>query len=344
MKRLAMTLAVVVGACGGGGHESADAGGDAAVDAAPVPATWTNRSAPPLPDPWPSARTGQGMAFDAARGASVMFGGTTFVPGDPAFDEVWEWDDAAGTWSNPAPVPRPPASDEPAVAYDAGRAKTFVFAGGQAWEWDGVVFASRTPEPLPASWPADGASGRAVYDGDRGVVVAVFDDGSVWEWEGGAGTWTERTPATGPAARRGGALAYDGRAHRTLMFGGRAGDSDLGDLWAWDGAAGTWVDLTPEPLPAAWPDARTKAALSFDAAVGRVDLYGGINSGDVLLTDLWGWDGSAWTDRTIVPLPTAWPAEHVGMAMTYDSIQDREVMFGGILSGEVAARDLWDLQ
>ena len=58
-----------------------------------------------------------------------------------------------------------------------------------------------------------------------------------------------------------------------------------GDLWAWQGEAGAFSNLTPIPLPDAWPPVQAGAHLTFDpdrnqitmratGAMGQVDLHG----------------------------------------------------------------------
>ena len=62
---------------------------------------------------------------------------------------------------------------------------------------------------------------------DAGPVLA-----DTWEWDGVAGTWVDRTPATGnPPARQAPVIAYDGVG--LLLFGGGVGNS----AWRWSGGA-----------------------------------------------------------------------------------------------------------
>src|SRR6185369_575765 len=76
------------------------------------------------------------------------------------------------------------------------------------------------------------------------------------------------------------------------------------------------VDITPAVRPAAWPSRRFASGLVYDAARGRLVLYGGVY--DDYLRDLWEWDPvtSAWQDRTAAgvtmtgtdhPDGVAWP-------------------------------------
>jgi hypothetical protein len=105
-----------------------------------------------------------------------------------------------------------------------------------------------------------------VFDAARNRFVAFGSSmaggqaaSEVWEYDGSQ--WT-RSGATPPPGRMAGALAYDARRKRTVLFGGmgpRRGDAsaplfadtllfggrrgvphntDLGDTWEWDGT--TW--------------------------------------------------------------------------------------------------------
>ena len=64
----------------------------------------------------------------------------------------------------------------------------------------------------------------------------------------------------------------------------------------WDGT--NWSLI----VPASSPPVRTNSAMAFDAARGRVMLFGGqIASGT--LNDTWEWDGTAWTQRAVASSP-----------------------------------------
>jgi len=89
------------------------------------------------------------------------------------------------------------------------------------------------------------------FDEDRNVVVLFggFDveyDDETWEWDGTAGTWTQRITTVQPSPRAGHSMAYDGARGVTVLYGGGAGDT-----WEWNGLAGTWTLATPSaPQPA----------------------------------------------------------------------------------------------
>jgi hypothetical protein len=85
------------------------------------------------------------MAYDAARGVTVLFGG-----GDSTSTDTWTYDGQAWTRHR---VSGPPARWSPAMAYDAARARVVLFGGGRSgrpfgslndtWEWDGAKWERR---------------------------------------------------------------------------------------------------------------------------------------------------------------------------------------------------------
>jgi hypothetical protein len=104
--------------------------------------TWTLRA-----NSGPSAGGGYAMAYDSARGVTVLFGGT----------QTWEW--YGGAWTRRS-VSGPSKRYEHAMAYDSARRVTVlfggdrgggVFTGDETWEWDGGGAASWTS--YGAGWP-----------------------------------------------------------------------------------------------------------------------------------------------------------------------------------------------
>jgi len=78
-------------------------------------------------------------------------------------------------------------------------------------------------------------------------------------------------------------MAMDTASGQLILFGGYGtGETDLGDMWAWNGS--TWTKLTP-PTP---PTPRSDASMAFDVTTGKMVLFGGsILDGTELLGDTW---------------------------------------------------------
>ena len=89
------------------------------------------------------------------------------------------------------------------------------------------------------------------------------------------------------------------------------------------GAAATWTSVTPSPMPP--PDVST--SLVFDPATGQLVAYDSSNDAACALpqTQVWTWDGAAWTDHQQVGFPQA----RDGAAFGYVPASRQVVMFGG---------------
>jgi hypothetical protein len=289
----------------------------------------------------PSSGQGYAMAYDAARWKAVLFGG----------QETWEWDVQSGIWTDRTPAGvKPSAREGHAMVYDAARGKVVLFGGmyssgfspitlSDVWEWDGV------DGTWTERWRSNDLSlsryrHALAYDTARGTIV-LFGGlnlylqrlGDTWEWDGGLGTWTEKTPTgENPSARTGHALAYDAMQKKVILFGGEDGYlSSKQDTWEWDGALGTWTEKTPTGEN---PSARTGHALAHDVAQGKVILFGGYDG--LPRQDMWEWDGAlrTWTER----MPTGGnPTPRAGHQIVYDAARRKVVMFGG-----TAAADAWE--
>jgi hypothetical protein len=282
----------------------------------------------------PPRRFAHAMAYDAARGRVVLFGGFDFFSGI-ALSDTWEWD--GNTWIETTPATAPPARSRHAMAYDAVRQRVLLFGGvgdegpvGDTWEWDGSTWIEHTP----AASPSPREYGALAYDGVRGRVVLFggFDGvtyfADTWEWDGDE--WIERATATQPPGRTWQMLTFDEGRARTVLFGGYDGSTALGDTWEWDGNA--WLNTTP----GAGPSRRVVAAMVFDRARSRAVMFGGFD-GRSPLGDTWEWDGNSWVESTTTTSPPA-RSNH---AAAYDDARRKTVIFGGYAGGAFFA-DTWE--
>ena len=294
------------------------------------------------------------LVFDSTRGRTLyLAAGPQLVSGTGA-PWIWEWDGAR--WSSRACSGSAVGLSNASLAFDGARSR-IVVAGGTAsggtglaplWEIDPVTCAwtQRTSSVAP---PAR-LDALTAWDSKRNVVVMFGGSGpgtdwnqvgflqDTWEWDGAAGTWTQRSIGTAPTKRMQSAMAYDPRRQRIVLFGGFDG-TFLGDTWEYDGA--TWKSMS-----SSGPSARADASLAFDSERGNIVLFGGTGPspsvprpGGVPFTDLWDWDGTAWKQRVLGAAPFArsgasggWIPE-LGLA----------VMFGGVRGdGERAyLQDTW---
>lgn len=196
----------------------------------------------PVAQPGPSQTSGYAMAYDSARGRTVLFGGS--APSSYLAD-TWEWDGTSWTQvATAGPSPRQFGT----MAYDSLRGRTVLFGGlsgpvpaDDTWEWDGsswTLVSTGGPSPRAGHTMAfDSQRGRTVLFG--GLIrsasggLVFFTD--TWEWDGVA--WTQRA-TTFPGSAGFGGMAYDSAGDRTLLLWNA-------DLYAWDGAS--WTHLAPSP-------------------------------------------------------------------------------------------------
>jgi hypothetical protein len=301
-------------------------------------ADWTQK----LPANSPPARSGPAMAYDAARGQVVLFGG---VGANGNLSDTWIWD--GSNWTQRSPANSPPARGGHAMAYDSLHQQVVLFGGfnnanlSDTWVWDGSNWTQKSPANSPSA-----RDGHAMaYDAARGQVVlfggccfnSINDLSDTWVWDGS--NWTQKSPANSPALRDTHALAYDSAHGQVVLFGGvsvAAGrffnfDSDT---WVWDGS--NWTQKSP----ANSPPARRYHGMAAEPTRGLVLLFGGSvlgNPPDLMghpVSDTWIWDGSNWSQQS----PAHSPPARLTPALAY-SATGQTVMFGG-LSDQVFS-DTW---
>jgi len=145
--------------------------------------------------------------------------------------------------------------------------------------------------------------------------------------------WTQKEDI-GPSPRWGVAMAYETARRRVVLFGGTdVGGSPFNDTWEWDGRAWTQVaDIGPS--------GRWFSGMTYDDSRQRLVLFGG----NVLVAqsyringDTWEWNGTEWTQVADIG-----PAPRSGCALTYDTIRQRAVLFGGSGGGNKYFDDTWE--
>jgi hypothetical protein len=156
------------------------------------------------------------------------------------------------------------------------------------------------------------------------------------------GTWTDQThasTASWPPLDQTGAMVFDRRRMRVVMFGGVGERSN--NTWEWDGHSATWTLM--QQLGGTRPSARTGHAMVYDSTRGLVVIHGGIDASGASNNETWEWDGEheAWTQRVPGPIPSRW-----GHAMTYDESTGLVVLFGGAhrdpMLGDGELLDTWE--
>ncbi len=287
---------------------------------------WTQKSPANSPPP----RGSHAMAFDAARGQVVLFGG--WGPVNSVRNDTWVWD---GTnWTQKSPANSPTARIYHAMAYDAARGQVVLFGGdvfpgplSDTWVWDGTNWTQKSP----ANSPTNRWKPAMAYDAARGQVV-LFGGGysgglnDTWVWDGT--NWTQKSPTNSPPPLWNSAMAYDAARGQMVLFGGQIGGSFRNDTWVWDGT--NWTQKSPVNSP----PPRGYHAMAYDTARGQVVLNGGGDDSGIR-NDTWVWDGTNWTQKN----PANNPPPQYRSAMAYDTAHGQVVLFGGAYGN--SGNDTW---
>jgi len=307
----------------------------------------------------PSPRVNHALAYDAARGVTVLFGGSN---GGTANNETWEWDGVSWARKTPAGPFVPQPRDSHAMVFDEARGVVVLFGGSsgdaQTWSWDGVSWSVYPPsDPEGDGYPSSRVFHAMVYDSRRAVTVLFGGDdwnpgslGDLWEWDGVS--WERRTPLDpegdgNPSGRLLAGMAFDKARDRTVMFGGwdTAYNSET---WEWDGTS--WMKRGPaDPQGDGNPPAMNVGrGAAFDSGRGRAVLFGGCTEDwcTAYSDATWEWDGMSWARAAPEdPEGDGNPEIRTEHAMAYDEARGRVVLFGGRsgLTGSVIADTwLWD--
>ncbi|MGO8877423.1 MAG: Ig-like domain-containing protein [Acidimicrobiales bacterium] len=235
--------------------------------------------------PTPGARSEASMAYDAASGQMVLFGGAGGGEGSCglACSDTWIWNgskwrqaiDPTDKHGCPSDCPdSPPAGYWGSMVYDAATRDLVLTPGLTPFKdtpprgtyiWNGTKWSRKT-----AALPSGTYLGSMAYDPATGNVVQFGGFGNsqlqrrTWTWNGS--TWSATT-APGPSARRGAAMAYDPATRFVILFGGDNSSADfvpVPDLpWNW---GYTYVS-TATALSASANPAITGKAVSYTAKV-----------------------------------------------------------------------------
>ncbi|HPR64185.1 MAG TPA: M6 family metalloprotease domain-containing protein [Thermoanaerobaculia bacterium] len=240
-----------------------------------------------------------GIAHHPTLGLTVMAGGL-----DTPVTQVYD----GYSWSRIDTLNQPPARSFPAMAYDPVQDGIVLYGGwnyqnseslGDTWVLDPFrkTWTRYDGEPSP---PADWA-GLMVTDPERNVVVLILP-GETWVWNGSS--WALEDAGTTPVMFYASA-AWDPVGKRVLLFGGMDGYTGALSKTLYAYSEGQWTPLTTTLSPSA----RYLTFMATDPWSERVLLMGGDNGYEVL-SDLWAWNGTQWTqlDPCAGEPPMAWPA------------------------------------
>ena len=305
----------------------------------------------------PPARSNGGMAYDAATGQAVLYGGwgdpTTDTasgnPGTTYYGDTWTWD--GHDWSQacgscgPGTVDMPTNEQTPMV-YDP------VHHDIVMWVW--ATYSSHTGslDLVQSTWVWNGSSwsqacskcfgttnmdwGTMAFDPNLGEPVLYMNyatDGSpvqrTYAWTGSS--WTD--VGAGPMVSGGIAAGTDFAGKRVVMY-------TTGGTFDWNGSS--WTGETgAQPTPF-----RYSTAMAYDPISPGVVLFGGGTSGSAPATqsDAWLNSGDTWTGTAAGPTVRENESLADGTAPTITSPNGTPVLlFGGQDDNGAFLSDTWVL-
>jgi hypothetical protein len=281
------------------------------------------------PSTKPSARQIHAMAYDSANNKVVMFGG---YDGSSSLNDTWVYDLASDTWTQKNPSIKPPARTKFTMVYDSYNKKTVLFGGGissgrtdDTWVYD--LVSDTWTQKNPSTKPSARMEHIMAYDSlNKKVVLFGGYDGSyddeTWVYDVASNTWTQKYPSNKPSGRISPAMVYDSANNKAVLFGGYELSDPDDETWVYDVASDKWTQkgLTTRPF------ARNGHAMAYDSSNNKVVLFGGLDGS--------GLDGETWlydvtSDTWMKQSPSINPSARKYHAMTYDSENNKVVLFGG---------------
>jgi hypothetical protein len=309
----------------------------------PATAAFTNRTAAL---DVPSPRQNQAMAYNPSTGKTYLYGGSDSMTGQ-YLDDLWEWD--GKVWAQVAADVRPLARSMAAMAYDPARKSLILFGGNgsngnvnETWEW--MSSTRKWAQLKPASSPDPLYYSGMVTDTTRNKILLFggIADGAtlgpgidiyknpmrndVWEWDGAAMTWTNRTLSAslnGPTGRTTPIMAYDEGRQKLFLYDGANLGASPSAFWEWDPLSAGWNMIdTNDTLDYGYQD-----AVAYDSIRRRVILLMDAYSPATGYQETWELDakGPTWYVRS---LPGS-PGSKYAATMVFDSARGVAVLFGG---------------
>jgi hypothetical protein len=240
--------------------------------------TWVKRS--PLPGGPVSPRLGYEGAcvWDSRHRLLVRYGGHNQGGGGEQGAEVWTFDPLAPEWTLKEPDTSPPGvccNAQNVYNPTTGRYIRFpLFSGSHGWQWPRELYLNdssvwtydldanrwRNMRPLPT--PRLAPYRCASWDSDQQVVVVFGGEGShegTLIYDPWRNEWRWPQPASEPAPRSGGNMAYDAARKVHVLFGSQFTDDP--HTWTYDMARNEWRDMKPESMP---PTNQNDAVLTYD--------------------------------------------------------------------------------
>ncbi|HEY0159242.1 MAG TPA: kelch repeat-containing protein [Thermoanaerobaculia bacterium] len=293
---------------------------------------------------------GQAVTYDTARDRVISFGGTSLASSDPLSTtlilneyRLWRTNEIAET---------PEGRSWPVFETDPlGRG--VVLYGGLSEH--GGTYNSDSWALANAAWthttkidfaPASCTNPFSTVDTDRNRLIMLCEGTTIWEFDGT--DWKDfGTLTPQPDQRRFGAISYDPKLKKVVLFGGFYNNNYRNDTWTWDGTKWAELDIDNDDRP----PHRSNHVMWYDAAQQKTLLYAGVgrpnlNSKVTRFADMWSFDGTRWTKLNV----TQTPGRRFTPIVAVNPTTGKLLLFGGLLVEDldadsirqVYANDTWE--
>jgi uncharacterized repeat protein (TIGR01451 family) len=193
--------------------------------------------------------------------------------------------------------------------------------------WKGPYMPSNRPPLLyQHDMTYDSNNNRVVLFGGHNEATGNRID-ETWEYTTSSHTWNGPfTQNPKPSPREDHAMAYDSTNNKVILFGGWGGTGyGEDDTWEYDAATHTWYGPY---IPSNRPFFLYGHDMTYDSENKRVVLFGGHSCIGESFDETWEYDATTHTwYGPYTPNPR--PSPRQNHAMTYDSINNKVVLFGG---------------
>ncbi|TFG29843.1 hypothetical protein EU527_15290 [Candidatus Thorarchaeota archaeon] len=289
---------------------------------------------------WPSARFGHKVQFIPLSNQMLLFGGETIIDGEyQQLDDTLVYSFSNNSWNEISSSIHPSGRHNYGLSFNSDENQVLLFGGfdnvqvlNDTWIFNYTVYqweqVNTTLCPAPRSDTAlcyDSLNQKTIlfggYDFDNG---SSLQDTWIFHWNNH--TWSEVLPISNPEPRYGHKMVYDSEHQNAILFGGRSALVE-NNLWTYSYEANTWIEVSQGdgPEEVYWH------SMTYDSLNSMIVVFGGRQS-HYLTTDLynqtWIFDQSenSWTQMH----PVVSPTQRVLASMTFDSIENRVLLFGGI--------------
>ena len=244
---------------------------------------------------------------------------------------------------------KPEARGAHSMAFDPHNGVAVIFGGyamnggwhslGDTWvysytenSWSELIL---TPSPSARSNHA------MVYCNETDEIILYGGQGpaggltETWSFACDTQTWSQVVTSTNPGVHHSLALAYDSQQNAVVLFGGFGEDGmERDDIWKFDCDTRDWMELSPATSPLA----RYGHVMVYDEAINRIVMTSGNTASQGHQDDTWTFEVATgnWTELS----PTANPDRLKWPSMTYDSVNQKCILFGGQI-GDTAVDRTW---